>query len=160
MTMSPEGITLLTELEGCKPLPYQDSAGLWSFGIGHLLTKSELASGKISLRNPGLCRYGSEPWPQTWLDDLLHQDLRTTEYGIRISVSVPLAQCQYDALCSWTYNVGVDALRMSTLLKRLNAGQYEEVPAQMRRWVYAGGRIMEGLRRRRARESALWEGSA
>lgn len=160
MQMSPAGRVLLTTLEGDAPLPYQDSAGLWSLGVGHLLTRSELASGKIDLPTFGVCRYGSDAWPQAWIDDLLRQDLRTTELGLRRHVRVLLSQSQYDALCCWTFNVGVDALRTSTLLKRLNTWHHEEVPAQMRRWVYAGGRVVEGVRARRDRESALWEGGA
>ena len=157
MEMSAAGRALLRDLEGCKALPYRDSAGLLSLGVGHLLTKSELASGKILLPTFGRCRYGDHPWPDMWIDALLRQDLRRVEEALARNVTVPLSQGQYDVLCSWIFNVGVEAFRTSTLRKRLNAGLYAEVPAQLRRWVYAGGHVVAGLRTRREREAAAWE---
>jgi len=73
-------------------------------------------------------------------------------------VDVPLSQFQFDALVSWVYNLGPANLKSSTLLKVLNKGEYEEVPSQMRRWNKANGKVLEGLIRRRAAESLLFEG--
>jgi len=69
-----------------------------------------------------------------------------------------LHQNQFDALVSWTYNLGPSNLNKSTMLKVLNRGHYEEVPAQMRRWNKAGGKVLKGLTRRRNAESLLFEG--
>jgi len=82
------------------------------------------------------------------------------EYGgyVNEAVNVPLSQNQFDALVSWTYNLGPSNLNKSTMLKVLNNGEYEEVPAQMRRWNKAGGKVLEGLTRRRNAESLLFEG--
>ncbi len=64
----------------------------------------------------------------------------------------------YDALVSWTYNLGPTNLKSSTLLKFLNAENYEEVPTQIKRWNKAGGKVLEGLKRRREAEALLFEG--
>lgn len=156
MQCSEAGIALLKRLEGCEPLPYRDPAGLWTLGVGHLLTRDELHSGKIHLPSFGVCRYGRAPWPEAWIADLLRADLRRVETALQRAVHVPLSQPQYDALVCWGYNVGTGALRTSTLLRLLNAGDYEAVPTQMRRWVYAGGQVLTGLRHRREQEIALW----
>lgn len=71
-------------------------------------------------------------------------------------MEVPLTQQQFDALVSFAFNVGNGAFCDSTLLKRLNAGQYDAVPAQLNRWVKAGGKTLEGLVTRRAAEGALF----
>ena len=157
LTMSPDGVRLLRELEGCASLPYRDVAGMWTLGIGHVLTQSELASGKIDVPSFGQCRYGRKPWPDAWIEVLLRKDLRMTCAILTQAVQVPVTQTQTDALLCWAFNVGGGAARHSTLLKVLNAGRYDDVPAQLRRWVFSGGRWIEGLTRRREREVALWE---
>jgi lysozyme len=72
-------------------------------------------------------------------------------------VSVPLFQGQFDAVLSWTYNLGEGALKSPTMLKKINAGRHEEVPAQIKRWNRAGGKVLKGLERRREAEAALYE---
>jgi lysozyme len=71
---------------------------------------------------------------------------------------VPLEQNEFDALVAWTYNLGSTNLNNSTMLKVLNAGDKEDVPAQMKRWNKAGGKVLEGLVRRREAEAALFAG--
>ena len=73
-------------------------------------------------------------------------------------VEVPLHQYQFDALVSWTYNLGPTNLKSSTMLKVLNEGKYNEVPDQMRRWNRAGGKVLEGLVKRRDYEARLFAG--
>ena len=74
-------------------------------------------------------------------------------------VSVPLNQSQFDALCSWVYNLGPANLKTSTMLRVLNEGKYELVPSEMKKWCKAGGKVLEGLQRRRLAESMLFEGN-
>mgnify|MGYP003678147886 CR=1 FL=1 len=69
-----------------------------------------------------------------------------------------LLQNQFDALVSWVYNLGPSNLKSSTLLKVLNAGEYKSVPEQIKRWNKAGGKVLEGLTRRRQAEALLFEG--
>jgi lysozyme len=63
----------------------------------------------------------------------------------------------FDALVSWTYNLGPTNLRSSTLLKVLNSGAYDDVPAQIKRWNKANGKVLDGLIRRREAEALLFE---
>ena len=87
---------------------------------------------------------------------LFRKELNIYEDAIERLVKVPLNDNQFSALVSFTYNCGVGALQNSTLLKVLNQGKYEQVPAQLMRWVNAGGKRYEGLVRRRKAEGALF----
>ena len=89
---------------------------------------------------------------------MLLEDLKHFEGYVDRLVEVSLNQDQFDALVSWTFNLGPTNLKESTLLEKLNAGHYEEVPAQMARWNRSNGEILEGLKRRRAAEGLLWQG--
>ncbi len=75
------------------------------------------------------------------------------ESYINDMVTVDLKQHQFDALVSWVFNLGPTNLAASTLLKVLNAGEYDEVPAQIKRWNKAGGKVLQGLIRRREAEA-------
>jgi lysozyme len=86
----------------------------------------------------------------------LEYDLNETAAAVEKLVKVELADNQFGALVSFAFNVGVEAFRKSTLLKRLNGGDYAAVPQQMARWVYNDGKPMQGLINRRAAESGLW----
>jgi|SRR5207248_5162553 len=148
------GRDFITHLEGgAHPTAYQDQAGIWTVGVGHVLTRSELMSGKI-----GLTMY--VPWRDgldaEQLEELFQQDLRPVEAAIQRFVRVYLMQNQVDALASWIFNVGVEAFYGSTLLKRLNAADFRAVPEEMTKWIYAGGKILEDLKYRRSREVGLW----
>ena len=100
----------------------------------------------------------SEETARRWLSE------RTSalEDAIRKLVKVELTRNQMDALVCFSYNVGIGAFRESTLLKVLNQGHYDEVPAQMRRWVYTrvSGKavVSDGLKNRREKEVRLWLG--
>lgn len=86
----------------------------------------------------------------------LLQELARVGNVVDQAVKVPLNDNQFGALVSFTYNVGDNAFRSSTLLKKLNAGDYQAVPAQMARWNKNDGKVMEGLVNRRAAEAGLW----
>jgi len=75
-------------------------------------------------------------------------------------INVPLDQNQFDALCSWVFNLGPTNLQSSTLLKVLNEGKYDEVPDQIVRWNKAGGQVLAGLVKRRQAEADLFEGKS
>lgn len=75
---------------------------------------------------------------------------------IKDEVVVELSQTQWDALVSFCFNVGAGNFRASTLLKKLNAGRYQTVPSELNRWVFAGGKKLDGLIRRRWAEGRLF----
>lgn len=155
MSISLRGKELIREVEGLRTEVYPDSGGAPTIGIGHLLTKAERMSGKLWIGTTvGDYREGLTI-DQCW--ELLEQDLVPAEKAINDFVSVPLSQNRFDSLVSFVLNVGVEAFRESTLLRVLNQGFYDQVPAQMRRWQYDNGLVVLGLKNRREQEVALWE---
>jgi lysozyme len=146
--------------EGCSLVVYRDQHNLPTIGIGHLLTKSELMSGKILIGGARVEYKGG-----ITLDDakaLCLQDVGIAAAAVNEDVKVALAQCQFDALCLFVFNVGGGQAGFggSTLLRLLNQGKYEQVPDQMRRWDHVGGIESGGLTARREREILVWEGKA
>ena len=154
MQVGQSGKNLFKEWEGLVTHEYLDSGGAPTIGIGHLLTRSERTSGKIVIRGQALDYRNELTEQQCW--DLLDQDLDGTERTVNEAVTVPLNQNQFDALVSFTFNVGDGAFRGSTLLRLLNQGQYAQVPTQLRRWIRDNGHIVQGLINRREKEITLW----
>lgn len=156
---SDNGINKLAEFEDNILTVYPDEGGKPTIGIGHLLTKSELASGKIIINGVPI-KY-SDGITNEQSEDLLIQDLNDYETCVNNYVDVKLTQPQYDALVIFCYNVGEGAFEGSTLLKLLNEEHYEEVPTQMRRWnkVTKDGVLVvsQGLINRREKEILIWE---
>lgn len=146
--LSQPGWQKLREWEGCRLEAYQDSGGVWTIGYGH--TGPDVKRGLT--------------WTQRQADDGLANDIRWAESAVNDYVKVDLLPSQFDALVSFTFNVGFDAFRTSTLLKRVNAGRFLDVPAEMARWnkVTIDGRkvVVQGLINRRAAEAALWASAA
>jgi lysozyme len=154
--MSENGLELLKQWEGFELKVYKDSAGLPTIGVGHLITKSEQASGNITIAGVPV-KYAAGLTDQQVVD-LLGQDVKPAEQAVNNGVKVTLEQNQFDALVSFTFNVGVGAFNGSTLLKVLNQSQYDQVPTQLRRWNKAGGKVVQGLVNRRENEIRLWNG--
>lgn len=149
--MSEGGRRLLTQLEGTEHRAYQDVAGLWTIGVGHLLTREELDTGELVT--------GAE-WrdglSDAQVDELLQHDLQRFEACVYENCRVLLSQNQFDALVCFAFNIGCGAFEESTLLRKLNDGEYAEVPKEMKRWNRAGGRVVQGLVNRREKEAALF----
>ena len=135
-----DGVELIRHFEGCRFDAYLCPAGVWTIGYGHTADVKE-----------------GDRIDQEAAEAFLIEDLETFEQAVTRLVEVPLTQQQFDALVSWTFNLGAGNLAESTLLKKLNNYQYAEVPEQMMRWVRAGGKVLEGLVRRRAAEAALFQ---
>src|SRR5882672_5375626 len=149
---------MLTELEGKRNAKYLDQAGLPTIGVGHLLTKSELSSGKIQLG--GIPIRWTEGLTDAEVDAILAHDVEDTVEVVEAQVAVPLSQPQFDALVSFAFNIGGGAFQHSTLLKLLNSGNYAGVPAQMRRWIHAhDGSVLPVLVKRRETEIERWKAS-
>ena len=96
---------------------------------------------------------------QEQAEEMLVEELNEYEGYINNMVTVELNQNQYDAMVSWVYNLGGGNLKASTLLKVLNQGEFDGVPAQIMRWNKAGGKVLEGLTRRRQAEADLFSGN-
>ena len=139
MEISQEGIALIKKFEGCELEAYKCAAGVWTIGYGS--TKGVKESDSIT---------------QEDADKLLMDELKEYESYVNDFVEVDLEQNQFDALVSWVFNLGPANLKASTLLKVLNSKDYEGVPAQIKRWNKAGGKVLQGLVRRREAESLLF----
>ena len=153
MNISDAGIEFIQRWEGSQVEAYRDVAGLLTIGVGHLLTRDELSSGKIMLSGEAVKWRGGLASGQ--IDQLLRQDLQPAMQAVN-GERLSLRQQEFDALVSLVFNIGVNAFRKSTLLKRMHSGDYADVPAQMLRWVYAGGQRIQGLINRRRAEADLW----
>lgn len=158
MQLSSRGLNHLARLEGVRLKAYKDVAGYWTIGVGHLLTPRELETGAIEIA--GETYAWRDGLTEELVYRLLDQDADWAERAVTNAVTVPLGQHQFDALVSFVFNVGPGAFRRSTLLRRLNAGDYAAVPGQLALWVNAGGRRIRGLVNRRQAEIFLWEGAA
>ena len=139
MKISENGLNLIKHFEGCELQAYKCPAGVWTIGYGHIKTAHE---GKVIT--------------QEQADEMLVEEMEEYEGYINKAVKVELNQNQFDAMVSWVYNLGNGNLGASTLLKVLNMGDYAGVPAQMLRWNKAGGKVLEGLTRRRQAEADLF----
>ena len=141
MNISNEGISLIKKFEGCELESYQDAVGVWTIGYGH--TKNVKEGMTISKEQA---------------DNMLLNELDEYCEHVEKAVDVTLKQNEFDALVSWTYNLGPTNLNDSTMLKVLNNKDFEEVPNQIKRWNKAGGKVLDGLIRRREAEALLFEG--
>jgi lysozyme len=144
LNTSNKGLALIKEFEGLKLSAYLCPANVWTIGYGHTA-----AAGPPSVR-PG------KTITQGEADDILRRDLVRYERGVERLVKVPLNQSQFDALVSFCFNVGEGALGKSTLLKKLNRGEYASVPGELMKWTKGGGKELPGLVRRRRAEAKLW----
>lgn len=144
MQTSDKGIALIKEFEGCKLTAYQDSVGVWT--IGYVWTQP--VDGKP-------IRAGMTINQET-AERLLKTGLVSYESDVSRLVKVGLTQGQFDALVSFTYNLGARSLSTSTLLRKLNAGDYAGAADEFLRWNKAGGKVLNGLTRRREAERALF----
>ena len=144
MHVSEKGLGLIRRFEGLRLRAYRCPAGVWTIGYGH--SGPDVAEGLTIDRAKA--------------EALLRADLLRFEEGVARSAA-PCTQGQFDALVSFAFNLGLGALRSSTLLKLHRIGQHKLAAAEFGRWVHAGGRALPGLATRRAAEAQLYrEGSA
>jgi lysozyme len=146
--LSPAGAKFIARFEGFRSALYNDAAGHCTIGFGHLVHHGPTNDSEPKEFTAGITRDRAL--------ELLQADAASAASAIRKNVKVPLTQQQFDALVCFAFNVGNGAFCDSTLLKKLNAREYDAVPAQLDRWVKAGGKTLEGLVRRRAAEGALF----
>ena len=143
MKISNKGIALIKEFEGCRLQSYRCSAGVWTIGYGH--TGKDIKEGMTITQQEA--------------DDWLMVDCNRVLQMLRDTLRVPIRQNQLDALVSLGFNIGTEAFRKSTLMSLVNRNPDDmNIPEQFDRWVYAGGKVMNGLVRRRKAEGRLYAG--
>lgn len=147
MKTSDKGLQLIKQFEGFRAKPYKCPAGVPTIGYG-------------ATYYPDGRRVTMQDRPVTEADAtaMLRAMLASYEAGIARYVQVPLTQGQIDALVSFAYNLGLAALKSSTLLRLLNARNYAGAAAQFPRWNKAGGKVLPGLTKRREAERLLFTG--
>ena len=139
-TISSKGLDLIKSFEGCELKAYTCPAGVLTIGYGH--------TGPAVHAGMEICCAEAE--------ELLKTDLIKFERVVDNHVTVPIKQCQFDALVSFTFNCGGDAFKNSTLLRLLNAKDYEGAAGQFSRWVNGSDGPLPGLIRRREAEEELF----
>lgn len=144
-SISPAGVRFIGGWEGFRGKLYDDPLGHCTIGYGHLVHL-----GRCNGTEPARFKRGLS---QDQALDLLNSDVKRYEDAVNASVKVPLNQQQFDALVSFTYNVGPGNLASSTLLRRLNRKEYAAVPSELMRWTNRG---LAGLVRRRRAEGVLF----
>jgi len=143
MKISDKGLSLIKEFEGCKLTAYKDIVGVLTIGYGS--TGTHVKEGMTI--------------SQERAEALLREDVLRFEQCVNKLVKVELTQNQFDALVSFAFNLGCGNLGSSTLLKKLNARDYQGAADQILRWNRAGGKIVNGLVRRREAERTLFLGN-
>ena len=144
MSVSNKGVDLICEFEGEQLIAYDDGVGIWTIGFGTI----KYPDG-VRVKKGDTCTLEQAK-------EYMRHDLIEFEHTVNISVKVPLNQNQFDALVSLAYNIGSNAFKSSTLVKKLNTGDYQGAADQFNVWVNAGGKRMQGLVNRRDREKLLF----
>lgn len=144
MSVSNKGVDLICEFEGKRLVAYDDGVGVWTIGFGTI----KYPSGN-RVKKGDTCTLEQAK-------EYMRHDLMEFEHTVNSSVKVPLNQNQFDALVSLAYNIGSSAFKSSTLVKKLNTGDYQGAADQFNVWINAGGKRMQGLVNRRDREKLLF----
>ena len=144
MKISNNGLNLIKQFEGLRLNAYDDGVGVWTIGYG-----------TIKYPNGVRVKHGDKI-TQAQADQYIANDVATFERAVNMLVNVPLNQNQFDALVSFTYNLGATNLSASTLLKKLNSKDYNGAAGEFQKWNKAGGKVMTGLVRRRKAEMELF----
>lgn len=140
MKISDVGIDLIKRFEGLRLKKYDDGIGIMTIGYGHRI----------------LPRESYDEITESDADALLRKDLQTAENCVNNSVKGNITQSQFDALCSFTFNLGCGALGKSTLLRYVNDGNDMSAAQEFGKWVNGGGKPMPGLVKRRQAEMELF----
>ena len=139
MNISQQGIDLIKSFEGCRLTAYDDGVGVQTIGYGHV--QGVVAGMTIT---------------QDQADEYLRQDIEKFEKCVNNAIVGAITQGQFDALCSFAFNLGCAALGKSTLLRHVNEGNDDLASAEFLRWNKAAGKVMAGLTRRRQAEMEMF----
>lgn len=139
--VTPDGLDFIKQFEGFSPRPYLCQAGINTIGHGHVITANDNFSSYIS---------------EGQATALLAEDVGVAERAVLRQIHRPLSDNQFDALVSFTFNLGGGALQASTLRRKCNRGDDRGTANEFKRWIYAGGKRSRGLLRRRLAEAEIY----
>jgi lysozyme len=145
MRVSDECVKMIMHHEGVRLKPYRCPANLWTVGVGHLI-----GDGK------SLPQEWDRQFTMEEVNDILKKDLSRFERGVLRLCPMGLTQHRFDALVSFSFNVGLGSLQRSTVRRRHNRGDYEGAAKAFMMWTKGGGRVLRGLVIRRQDEVNLY----
>jgi lysozyme len=156
MNVSPKCLESIAHHEGVRQKPYRDSVGLWTVGVGHLMYPEQTKipvdqRGGFPLRAEDFRIFSMEE-----VDAILRADLARFERGVSSFCPVALTQGQFDALVSFSFNVGLGTLQRSTLRQKVLRGDMEAAADEFLKYNKAGGKVLKGLDTRRKDERAMF----
>lgn len=137
--------------------PYVDPVGIYTIGWGHAIV---WGNNFLRTSTPNAKAIAKQLYPNgltmQQAEELLRNDIKATSIPVEALIKVPVTDNQFAALVSFAFNVGVNNLRNSTLLRKLNARDYEGAALEFAKWNKAGGQVLKGLTRRREAEATLF----
>ena len=158
MKTSEAGIQLIKDFEGCHSSPYLCPAKLWTIGYGHVLYPQQARMKTEERVSLCLKEDHAKVWGTDEIIELLEKDLLRFESGVlRLCPSAADNQCHFDALVSFSFNVGLGNLQASTLRMKYNRDDFEGAANEFPKWRKANGQVLQGLVRRREAEKSLFE---
>ncbi|MBF0355955.1 MAG: lysozyme [Alphaproteobacteria bacterium] len=143
--MTSEGLALIKRFEGFSARPYLCPAGWWTIGWGAI---HNLDGQPVTAATP--------PVTEEEAETLLRRDVAVAERTVLRLITVPLSDGRFDALTSFAFNLGGGALQRSTLRRKVNREEHDDVPGEFLKWIWGGGRKLPGLIRRRKAEAKVY----
>ena len=156
MNVSPKAIAMIQHHEGIRYKPYRCPAKLWTIGVGHVIYPEQ---GKLKIEDRDgfpLRPEHNRQFTKEEVDGILRLDLARFERGVAQFCPVPLTQGMFDALVSFSFNVGLGTLQRSTLRQKLLRGDKAGAAEELLKYCMAGGKILKGLQNRRIDERAMF----
>jgi len=144
MKTSQVGLALIKHYEGFRSKPYRCPAGKWTIGYGHLINDGR----NLPASYNRVFSIGE-------IDELLKRDLVRFEQGVLRYITMPLNQHQFDALVSFSFNLGLGTLQRSTVRQKINRGDFKGAAKVLLQYNKAGGKVLKGLDLRRKDEARL-----
>lgn len=156
MNVSPKAIALIKHHEGVRQKPYRCPALLWTRGVGNVIYPEQAKLPLDKRMDFPLKDEDNRILTMEEVDAILRKDLARFEKAVATYCTVPLTQGMFDALVSFTFNVGAGTLQRSTLRAKLNRGDKQGAADELLKYCLAGGKILKGLQNRRIDEKALF----
>ena len=157
MNVSPQAIRTIKHHEGVRLRPYRCPALLWTIGVGHVLYPEQ---GRLKLEDRkgyALRDADNRVWTQAEVEALLRSDLARFESGVaRMCPAAASHQGRFDALVSFSFNVGLGTLQRSTLRAKFNRGDFDGAASEFLKFTKGGGKVLKGLVNRRNDEVAMY----
>lgn len=160
MNVSEHALTLIKHHEGVRYKPYRCPAKLWTVGVGHVMYPEQAKLPIAERDNFSLSIRDFRTFGKDEVDEILMADLRRFERGVERYCPVQLTQGMFDALVSFSFNVGLGTLQRSTLRQKLLRGDKAGAAEGFMKYIMAGGKVLRGLVNRRSDEKALFLSTA